>query len=76
MIEMVLTSLQIVYTIISLIGCYLIVKKKRAGWLMWIAAGPFNIAIFIMKDIYILIFPFTVFMGFYVWGWWNWKDAN
>lgn len=64
---------EILYTILGLMGCYLVMKKNRIGWMFWLVGTPFILTVLILRKAYIMIPAFVVY-GFLDWkGWIEWK---
>jgi len=70
---MISITLELIYTTLAIIGCYLVMKKKRWGWMLWLIATPFIIAVLIMGKRWFLIPAFFIYGYLDIKGWIEWK---
>lgn len=61
------------YTVLGLVGCYLVVKKKRIGWLIWLLSCPIMVGVLIHKQSYPIILVFIAYGILNIKGWIEWK---
>lgn len=57
----------------SLVAQYLLAKKYLQNWLLWIVVDLVAIPMYLYKQIYLIAFLFTVFLGLSIWGYLRWK---
>ena len=66
--------LELSYTILAITGCYLVMKKKRWGWMLWLIATPLIIASLVFAKKWFLIPAFFIY-GYIDWlGWTKWRN--
>lgn len=66
-------ALQLISLVLSLLGTYLIAKKKRSGWLIAFSAGLSWTILYVQSELYIAILAQIAFMVMYLFGWFKWK---
>ena len=68
--------LQILATILSIVGGVFIIFVDRRGYMIWIVSNFVWILIFILSHLYISIIPFAFYQGVNVAGWLKWRDRE
>ena len=65
--------LELAYTILAITGCYLVMKKKRLGWMLWLIATPLIVAALVISKKWFLMPAFFIY-GYLDWrGWVTWR---
>jgi len=64
--------LEIVFTILSMLGVYFVKNKKRVGWLFWDVSNFFAIAILIDKGLFIMLIPYIYYVWMNTSAWIKW----
>ena len=65
--------LQVIYTVLSMIGCWYVIKKQRKGWMLWLIATPFMLTYLVLVGGFWMIPAFIAYgcldiHGFIKWG--------
>jgi len=68
--------LQIVATILALIGSGFLIFKRKVGWLLSAVTIIFFIVINYSAGLYVLIIPCVVSLGISLAGWFKWRESE
>lgn len=66
------TILELGYTILAIAGCYLVMKKNRWGWMLWLIATPLILVVLVMGKRWFLIPAFFIYGYLDIKGWIEW----
>lgn len=69
---MIQSILMWIYTAMGLIACWFVLKKKRVGWLIWLAATPIMVAYAILTKAWGFVVVFIAYGFLDVKGWIDW----
>ncbi len=59
----------------SLVGQYLLAKKKIENWLLWIVVDAIASGIYVYKNLYLLAALYFLYLGLATYGYINWKKS-
>jgi nicotinamide mononucleotide transporter len=57
----------------SIVGTFLLAKKKIENWYLWIPINLVCVALYFKKEVYFVSFEYLIFLGLSVYGYYNWK---
>jgi len=66
--------LEIVFTILSMLGVYFVKNKKRVGWLFWDVSNLFAIVILVDKGLFIMLIPYIYYVYMNTTAWIKWRE--
>lgn len=62
-------------TSFSLVGQYMLAKKKLENWLLWIGVDAVATGIYAYKELYLLSLLYFLYLGLAAYGYQQWKKT-
>ncbi len=62
-------------TAFSLVGQYMLAKKKLENWILWIVVDIVASGIYVMKELYLLALLYFLYLGLAAYGYRQWKKS-
>lgn len=62
-------------TAFSLVGQYMLAKKKIENWIVWIIVDAVASGIYVVKELYLLALLYFLYLGLATYGYLNWKRS-
>jgi len=62
-------------TSFSLVGQYMLARKKIENWILWIIVDAVASGIYIYKELYLLALLYFLYLGLATYGYLNWKKS-
>ena len=62
-------------TSFSLVGQYMLAKKKLENWLLWIGVDAVASAMYAYKELYLLSLLYFLYLGLATYGYYQWKKT-
>ena len=62
-------------TAYSLVGQYMLARKKIENWMLWIIVDTVASGIYIYKELYLLALLYFLYLGLATYGYLNWKKS-
>lgn len=62
-------------TAYSLVGQYMLARKKIENWILWIIVDAVASGIYIYKELYLLALLYFLYLGLATYGYLNWKKS-
>lgn len=59
----------------SLVGQYMLAKKKIENWMLWLVVDAFAAGIYWYKDLYMLALLYFLYLGLATYGFINWRKS-
>lgn len=59
----------------SLVGQYMLAKKKIENWILWLVVDAFAAGIYLYKDLYMLALLYFLYLGLATYGFINWRKS-
>jgi len=69
-------TLEIVFTILGIIGALLVMQKRRCGWMVWNISNIIIIAHLAIKQSYVAAIPFVFYIGINTRAWMKWGGTS
>ncbi|WKN41809.1 nicotinamide riboside transporter PnuC [Tunicatimonas pelagia] len=62
-------------TAFSLVGTYMLAKKKHENWLLWIVVDAIFVGIYFTKELYLLALLYFLYLGLATYGYYQWRQS-
>lgn len=59
----------------SLVGQYMLAKKKLENWILWLVVDAFAAGIYFYKELYMLALLYFLYLGLATYGFINWRKS-
>ena len=63
-------------TSFSLVGQYMLAKKKLENWVLWIVVDVVASGIYVYKELYLLALLYFLYLGLAAYGYYRWQNAS
>ena len=62
-------------TSFSLVGQYMLAKKKLENWILWIVVDAVAAGIYVYKELYLLALLYFLYLGLATYGYYRWRST-
>ncbi|MGB3587120.1 MAG: nicotinamide riboside transporter PnuC [Tunicatimonas sp.] len=62
-------------TAFSLVGTYMLARKKLENWVLWIVVDAVFVGIYVVKELYLLALLYFLYLGLAAYGYRNWQRS-